>query len=188
MPCHCRKTERLLLTGALERDLDALVKDAAGKLRVQRKIENHFLFLDRLHGIDECRSCAGMPAISSPLKARAVPPSLASCQRRLFEACAAGCCCDAYHSFSKRVVLIDGPRGLITTIAALQDVVWHICHDLVPAPPFVPLLLLLDKIIMLPCMVCVTIVLPEHAEGSFGFVKLSRTYATPETRAESAYF
>ena len=41
---------------------------------------------------------------------------------------------------------------------------------------------------MLPCMVHVTIVLPEHADGSFGLVKPSRTYATPETRAESAYF
>ena len=38
------------------------------------------------------------------------------------------------------------------------------------------------------CVVCTTMVLPEHADGSFGLVKPPRTYATPETSAESAYF
>jgi len=41
-------------------------------------------------------------------------------------------------------MLLDSPRGIVRKIAALQDVVWHICHDLVPAAPFVPLLLLLQ--------------------------------------------
>ena len=73
-------------------------------------------------------------------------------------------------------MLLDSPRGIVRKIAALQDVVWHICHDLVPAAPFVPLCCsFCSKIIILPCMVHVTIVLPEHANGSFGLVKPPRT-------------
>ena len=55
------------MASALERELDALVKDAAGKLRVQRKIEDDIEFIDRFSRNDAIRSCAGAPALPGPL-------------------------------------------------------------------------------------------------------------------------
>ena len=54
------------MAGALERAMDALDSNVAGKVSLHRKIE----FIDRLRRIDEGRSCAGM-----------LGPSPAPCKR-----------------------------------------------------------------------------------------------------------